>query len=118
MKVPRLSTPSSRARPPRQLVEIQQSFPLRLRVCVIGDRRAPPDALGMLCVLPEIEDKLVIQFAGRNAVGRIEDLENSIEILLIIGIGFQHGGGIGVLRLDPFHRPGPVNVFEPEVRVG
>ncbi len=64
-------------------VEIQQELPARRGAGVVRDARAPPDSLRVLCVLPEVEDILVIEVAVRDAIGRIHHLEQRLVILLV-----------------------------------
>src|ERR1700730_3201868 len=91
--IPLPSTPSSRAPP-------------------------PPDSLGVLRVLPEVENVLMVEVAVGNAVGRIHHPEDRVIVLLIARISLENRGGPGVLPLPPFQGLCAVNVLEPQIRIG
>ena len=101
----------------RQPVQVEQYVPVGHRVRVVRDARAPPHSLGMLRVLPEVENVLVIEVAVRDAVGRIHHPENGVVVLLIARIGLENRGGPGVLRLHPCEGLCAVDVFEPLIRI-
>src|SRR3954451_21301448 len=84
---------------------------------VILDGGAPPDALWMLCILPEIENVTVVELPEWNAVRCIHDGEDSFVVFLVIGITFQQGERARILRLDPGERFFSVHILKPEVWV-
>jgi len=98
-------------------VEVDHRFPGRLVLAVLGQRRAPPEALGMLLVAPEIVE-MVADLAdhGNLRVG-IEHLEDArVQRLEVLAFGVL-GYGLGVFLLYPIEGLGPVDVLEPEVFV-
>ncbi len=102
----------------RQLIQVEQDVPVGRRCGVGRDAGAPPDSLGVLRVLPEVENKLMVEVTVGNAVGRIHHPENRVVVLLIARISLQSRGGPGVLRPHPFQGLCAVNVFEPQIRIG
>src|ERR1700756_910455 len=100
----------------RELIEVEEDVPARRGMGVIGNSGAPPDALGMLRVLPEVESVVVLEIAVGNAVGGVHHLENGVVVLLIARIRLEDRRGSRVLRLDPLERLRAVDVLEPQIR--
>ena len=95
-------------------VEVEHRLPLRLRLAVLVERRAPPQPALVLLVAPEV----VVELAALRDVGdlllRIEDLEQAVvERLELRPLG-QFGGGLRVALLDPRERLLAGHVFEPQ----
>jgi hypothetical protein len=101
----------------RELVEIDDRVPTGRGLGVIGDGGAPPDALGMARLLPEIEDAVVIDAAIGNAVGGVEHAQDGVEVRFVVRIGFENAARFRVLLRDPGERLGAVDVFQPEIGI-
>ena len=101
----------------RQGVDVQQHIPVRRLVLVIGDGRAPPEALGVLRVLPEIVGEAVIEAGIGNAVGRIQHLQHALVVGVIARVGLQRPQRTLVLCRHPFQRLDAMHVFQPGIRV-
>ena len=101
----------------RKLVDVDDRFPFRRRLRVVGDGGAAPDALGVRRVLPEVEDAVAADTSHRDAVGCVEHFENGVVVGLIARIGGDGGAGAGVLLGDPSQRLGAMHVFQPDIGV-
>src|SRR5204863_8451333 len=59
-----------------EYVEVQYRFPLRVRLAVFGERRAPPQAARVVLVLPQVVVEVADLLDARDLRGRIEDGED------------------------------------------
>ena len=69
-------------------------------------------------ILPKIVHDAVLDFGQRNAIVRVQHLQDGVVIRDILRIGFELGKRLLVLRLGPGERLWAVNVGEPQPRIG
>src|SRR5215467_15396789 len=70
----------------RQYVDIEYDLPVGRRRAVVRERCTPPQALGILFVLPEIVDVPAALSDPGDAIARIQDVEQRGPIVLELGI--------------------------------
>jgi hypothetical protein len=99
-------------------VQVEDELPFRRGLAVFVEAGPPPQAPGILRVLPEV----VVEVAGLRDVGDlglgIEDLEDVGFQFLVGRPGFQFLGGLGVALPHPGQGLLAGHVLEPQVGVG
>ena len=97
-------------------VEVDHRLPRRVVLAVLGERRAPPEAAGVLRVAPEVVVPGPELLDERDAGVRVQDVEDA---LLEGGevAGFQDLCALGVAGPRPVEGLLPRHVLEPEVAV-
>ncbi len=100
-----------------QGVEVDQGGPLRAVGAVAGQRRVPPQAVGVGGVLPQVVDPVAAQFGHGDAVLGGEELQRLLAEGLVVRVGLQPAGGAVVLLLHPGQGLGAVDVLQPLERI-
>ncbi|MCY1377852.1 hypothetical protein D9M69_654470 [compost metagenome] len=101
-----------------QRVEVEHGFPVGLGLAVFGQRGAPPQALGVLLVAPEVVEERADLAHHRNAGLGVEHFEDALLHPLEGGRPRVALHGLRVVLARPFELFGAVDVFEPLVLVG
>ncbi len=99
-------------------VQVEHGLPLGIRGLVALQRRAPPQALGVRLVLPEIVDRPGADARHRDPVGGVDDLQRFLVQRGVAGIGFQQAKAPLVLGLRPFEGAGAVGLLQPDEGIG
>src|SRR5215469_9602482 len=94
----------------RQGVHIENHLPVGRRPAVTRKRRAPPEPLWIALVLPKIVNEAATLNDKRNAIRRIEYVEQCVAILFEPRIA-ERALRLCVARLDPGRRLWAVRLF-------
>ena len=99
-----------------QRVEVDHRLPGGMLLAVLLERRAPPEAAGVLCVPPEVVEEGAVLLDHGDAGVRVEDVEDA---LLEGGEAarLQDPGALGVAGPGPLEGLLARDVLEPEVAV-
>jgi hypothetical protein len=100
-----------------QRVQIEHHFPRRRWLAVLGERGPAPQAARIGGVAPEVVVVLAHARDHRNALARVQHLEQAAAQWLEPGIGGKLLFGEGVLRSHPAEGLVARDIFEPKVRI-
>src|SRR5690606_21063323 len=99
-------------------VQVEHGLPRRLRLAVLLERGAAPDAALVVLVAPEVVVPLALLVDARDLLVGVVDRQQLGLERLEGGVRGQLGLGAGVLLADPGQRALALHVLEPLVRIG
>ena len=98
-------------------IEIEYGGPRRRRLLVVRQRGAAPDTAHMVGVLPEINQLAGDKIRRRQAVlAEYDRLRLGVQ-RCVARILLEDAQRLAILRPDPVHRSGPIDILEPQERV-
>lgn len=100
-------------------IEVDQRLPVRVAAAPARPSRAPPQALRMLFVLPDVVRPVLPALRNHRALARQQRPGEALDQRAIVR--FVEPGRIvraGVLRVDPADARGAVQFFEELMRIG
>ena len=100
----------------RQQIDVEQRLPIGIFAAIACERRAPPQTLSVLGVLPEIVHQLAALPDPRDAVGRVENVENGSPVIFELRIA-KRRYGLAIARFDPGANLRAVDFFQPKIRI-
>ena len=100
-----------------QRVQVEHRFPRRLRLAVVVQRGAAPQAARVGRVLPQVVDMRADAADGRDAVARVEDLQDARAHGFEAGVLLEHRAGLAIALAHPGQRALALHLFQPQVRV-
>jgi hypothetical protein len=101
----------------RDAIQVDQDFPVWLRLAVLGERRPPPHATRVPGIAPEVEDIVTVAIGQRDALLRVEDREQLLPQRLVARIRSELLLRHGVAGTHPVERPVADDVLEPDVGI-
>ena len=99
-----------------QRIKVDDRIPGGLRRAIAVERRAPPDALRVRGITPEIIEERASPLDPGDAVGCIQDVEHRLAVALELRVT-QCGQRLGIARPHPCLRGRTVDLLEPEKRI-